>query len=116
MQLSYRELDAIAGKMPVIESSKVESLVVLALDKDGNILAAKRANAWLKREAGTNKQGKKYPAAVFQQVGSNFGGEPLFATPQGRQCSVSGKIQISANKPSTISSKAAVNPDDAFDE
>jgi len=116
MQLSYRELDAIASKMPVLSAGKVASLVVLALDAEGNILAAKRANAWIKREKGTTKQGKPYPAAVYQQIGSNFGGEPLFATPEGRQCTVGGKIQIADRKPATMDSKAAVDPDSIFDD
>ena len=116
MQLSYRELDAIAGKMPVVKASEVASLVLVALDKDGNILAAKRSNAWQHRPPGTNKAGKPYPAAVFQQIGSNFGGEPLFATPDGRQCSASGKVQIADRKPQALHKGGVVDPDSVFDE
>lgn len=116
MKLSYKELDALSKIARLDKPSQIASLALVALDKDGNVLTAQRANTWKRYEAGTNKKtGKPYPGGYKMQIGSGFGGVP-FAHCGGFMASASGTMTIRDSKSAEVISDGECNPDELLAE
>lgn len=109
VRLDYRAIDALAGKMPVVNPKDIASTVTLILDKNGNALAAKRWNTRSIRQAGTNKQGKAYAAAFL--MGTRYG-EQSFATPDGRIGNLVGETKITLTTGQKNATRVGVSDDD----